>query len=29
MGAEEARTYGLIDEIINQRQDDGIGKDFG
>ena len=29
MGAEDARDYGLIDEIINQRKDDGTGKDFG
>jgi ATP-dependent Clp protease protease subunit len=29
MGAEEARTYGLIDEIIDRRADDGKGLDFG
>jgi ATP-dependent Clp protease protease subunit len=29
MGAEEARSYGLIDEIIDQRTDDGTGLDFG
>ena len=29
MGAEEARTYGLIDEIIDQRRDDGNGENFG
>jgi ATP-dependent Clp protease protease subunit len=29
MGAEEARTYGLIDEIIDQRKDDGGGENFG
>jgi len=28
MGAEEAKTYGLIDEIIDQRQDEGDGLDF-
>ena len=28
MGAEEARSYGLIDEIIDQRSDDGKGLDF-
>jgi ATP-dependent Clp protease protease subunit len=27
-GAEEAKTYGLIDEIIDQRQDEGDGLDF-
>jgi ATP-dependent Clp protease protease subunit len=29
MGAEEARDYGLIDEIIDQRKNDGSGEDFG
>jgi len=29
MGAEEAKSYGLIDEIIDQRTDDGKGLDFG
>jgi ATP-dependent Clp protease protease subunit len=29
MGAEEARSYGLIDEILNRRPDDGTGLDFG
>ena len=29
MGAEEARAYGLIDEIIDSRGDDGKGLDFG
>jgi len=29
MGAEEAKAYGLIDEIIDQRQDEGDGLDFG
>jgi ATP-dependent Clp protease protease subunit len=29
MGAEEARSYGLIDEIIDSREDDGKGLDFG
>lgn len=29
MGAEEARTYGLIDEIIDQRKNDGNGENFG
>ena len=29
MGAEEARAYGLIDEIIDSREDDGKGLDFG
>jgi len=29
MGAEEARAYGLIDEIIESRADDGKGLDFG
>jgi len=29
MGAEEARAYGLIDEIIDRRADDGKGLDFG
>jgi len=29
MGAEEARAYGLIDEIIDQRRDDGNGENFG
>ena len=28
MGAEEAKAYGLIDEIIDQRQDEGDGLDF-
>jgi ATP-dependent Clp protease protease subunit len=28
MGAEEARSYGLIDEIIDQRGDDGTGEAF-
>ena len=28
MGAEEAKAYGLIDEIIAQRQDEGDGLDF-
>ncbi len=28
MGAEEAKTYGLIDEIIDQRKDDGEGLNF-
>ncbi|MDX2457400.1 MAG: ATP-dependent Clp endopeptidase proteolytic subunit ClpP [Gammaproteobacteria bacterium] len=28
MGAEEARSYGLIDEIIDRRSDDGTGLDF-
>lgn len=28
MGAEEAKTYGLIDEIINQRQDEADGLVF-
>ena len=28
MGAEEAKTYGLIDEIIDQRQDEADGLDF-
>jgi len=28
MGAEEAKTYGLIDEIIDHRSDDGKGLDF-
>lgn len=28
MGAEEARSYGLIDEIIDRRPDDGTGLDF-
>ena len=29
MGAEEARAYGLIDEIIDSRENDGKGLDFG
>lgn len=29
MGAEQAKEYGLIDEIINQRKDDGDGTAFG
>lgn len=29
MGAEEAKAYGLIDEIIDHRADDGKGLDFG
>ena len=29
MGAEEAKAYGLIDEIIDHRADDGQGLDFG
>ena len=29
MGAEDARAYGLIDEIIDRRADDGKGLDFG
>jgi ATP-dependent Clp protease, protease subunit len=29
MGAEEAKAYGLIDEIIDHRKDDGKGLDFG
>ena len=29
MGAEEARDYGLIDEIIDQRNDGGAGENFG
>ena len=29
MGAEEARAYGLIDEIIDRRADGGEGLDFG
>ena len=29
MGAEEARAYGLIDEIIDRRADGGKGLDFG
>ena len=29
MGAEEAKAYGLIDEIIDHRTDDGKGLDFG
>ena len=29
MGAEEARAYGLIDEIIDRRTDGGEGLDFG
>ena len=28
MGAEEARSYGLIDEIIDQRKAEGAGLDF-
>jgi len=28
MGAEDAKTYGLIDEIINQRTDEGDGLSF-
>ena len=28
MGAEEAKSYGLIDEIIDQRQNEGDGLDF-
>ena len=28
MGAEEAKSYGLIDEIIDQRQDEGDRLDF-
>ena len=28
MGAEEAKAYGLIDEIIDQRQDEADGLDF-
>jgi ATP-dependent Clp protease protease subunit len=28
MGAEEAKTYGLIDEIIDQRKDEGEGLNF-
>ena len=28
MGAEEAKTYGLIDEIINQRQGESDGLVF-
>jgi len=28
MGAEEAKSYGLIDEIIDQRTDDGKKLDF-
>jgi ATP-dependent Clp protease protease subunit len=28
MGAEEAKAYGLIDEIIDRRADDGKGLDF-
>jgi ATP-dependent Clp protease protease subunit len=29
MGAEDARAYGLIDEIIDRRADGGKGLDFG
>jgi ATP-dependent Clp protease protease subunit len=29
MGAEDARAYGLIDEIIDRRTDGGKGLDFG
>jgi ATP-dependent Clp protease protease subunit len=29
MGAAEAKTYGLIDEIIDQRKDEGSELDFG
>ena len=29
MGAEDAKAYGLIDEIIDRRADDGKGLDFG
>lgn len=29
MGAEQAKEYGLIDEIINQRKDSGDGTAFG
>ena len=28
MGAEEAKSYGLIDEIIDQRKDEGEGLNF-
>ena len=29
MGAEEARTYGLVDEIIDRRKGDDNGENFG
>jgi ATP-dependent protease ClpP protease subunit len=29
MGAEQAKEYGLIDEIINRRKDGGDGIAFG